>query len=188
MDIQNVVAYVTCFAAVASIFVTLYVFYQQTRADILVYTEHDLDNSTVSVIVENHGGSAAYDVKCSIENIDRMFVLDACKQNKDRGIFNPHGVALLAPRAKRTAMVTAGLVPIKTIRELSSTSFYVNVSYAERNIFRMMKQRKFVQRIEFASLNALYVDSLLSTMSKNHEKIAKQLAKISDALSVSDHR
>ncbi len=166
-------------AAIAAVFVALYVSYQASAPEVVVHIERDDDSCSYYIVVSNYGKGVARNFR--FEYFDFSIVASKFREEA-RKSFLTAGIPLLTPNSNRYTAIAAG----NDVREVKNASCIAKVSYEKQRWF--CKWRPKVIRDEFqldyvAYKGALYTESELHKIRHEMVIISKNLGEINRKLS-----
>jgi hypothetical protein len=119
-----IVSAVSCIAAVAAVIVALRSIYESKLPDVVVYLEHDRDNSCMNLVIKNFGKGVARNV--SLHGFDYSMA-DPSKVPHLKHTFIERGIPVLVPEASRSTVIQGGA----SMKSHSEDTCNVAVSYVE---------------------------------------------------------
>lgn len=125
MECANfVVSVVSCIAAVAAVIVALRSIYESKLPDVVVYLEHDRDNSCMNLVVKNFGKGIARNI--SMNGFDYSMA-DPGMVQQLKHTFIERGIPVLVPGASRSTVIQGGT----SMKSHSEDACNVTVAYTE---------------------------------------------------------
>lgn len=153
--VQLVVSAVSALAAVASVWVALYISHRSKWPDVVAYLEADLDSGTTDLVVRNIGDSPAYDVRVGF-GVDYTLVQPVFQKGAS-GSFVRTGIPMLVPGSeRRTTVFENGWGS-----EHATDTCEVDVSFGRKGVLGGMRRMSARCVLEYRSYaNAVHRHSL----------------------------
>lgn len=175
VDGSDIAGFIAALAAVAGSIVSLKLYLESKKPDVVAYLECDPDKMAISLVVRNFGNGIAKDVR--VQNLSPSLVKPELRDVAMNG-FVSKGVPMLIPGGSRKTIVCdTGYA--KTLDDEAVES--VSVSYKRKTAFGRWKTEEAGDfDLDFYSfLNAVRAESDIHQMKKSIESIAKSLKAIS---------
>ena len=173
---SNWATVVATIISVVSLWVAIWVNYDAKRPQVIATFEFDSDKNIVYLVVQNLGGSAAYDVR--FFKYDEEIFMDQFRPHVLKS-FVTKGIPILVPGSKRSTIVAGGRI-MDAMQDMSSD---VTVTYRERGLIRKRVEVSEEFTLEYSSFSgALYTDSETKRVRKALEKMEKDIDRLRDDL------
>lgn len=173
---SNWATVVATIISVVSLWVAIWVNYDAKRPQVIATFEFDSDKNIVYLVVQNLGGSAAYDVR--FFKYDEEIFMDQFRPHVLKS-FVTKGIPILVPGSKRSTIVAGGRI-MDAMQDMSSD---VTVTYREHGLIRKRVEVSEEFTLEYSSFSgALYTDSETKRVRKALEKMEKDIDGLRDDL------
>lgn len=175
VDGSDIAGIVAALAAVAGAIVSLKLYLQSKRPDVVAYLEYNPDKMAIALVVRNFGNGIAKDVR--VLNLSPSLVKPEFRDVAMNG-FVSKGIPMLIPGGSRRTIV-CDTDYAKTLDDEAVES--VSVSYKRKTAFGRWKTEEAGDfDLDFYSfLNVIRTESDIHQMKRGIESIAKSLKAIS---------
>jgi hypothetical protein len=176
MDISIASQIASTAAAIAAVFVALYVHHDSKTAQVVAYLEHDRDHGAMLLMVKNFGSGIARDIE--IDGFDCP-----TSDNKLGGYiaksFIFRGIPMLVSGASRSTVIMSG----KDLSEFSDSRNEITLKYCVRSFWgrqKTVEDRCVLDYYSFAG--STYTKSDIHEIAHRLESIAKDQGAMSSSL------
>ena len=174
IGVETLLSFVSAIAAIAAVVVSIVVFADSKKPDIIAYLKFDFDHRALFFIVENVGKGVAKEI--TITGFDTAVVKKELREKFDSS-FVIRGIPMLVPGDKRGAIINCG-----SIEEPDYIDEKISVSYKYKwYIFNKKKTAQF--SLDYYSFfGSLYVRSELREIRSWVERTSRAVKGISRAM------
>lgn len=173
LDVSLVVNIVAAIAAILAVVTALYIHWDSSSPDVLVYLESDVDHGCTSLVIMNFGRKPAYDIEMT--NFDYTFVQSELLA-KAKTSFIAKGIPMLAPNQQRKTIIVENRY---ASNHFFDTCVQGKITFKKKSFIGKRKIQSSYTLDYYSFANSLYVDSDIHQAKNALQSIGDSLAEIS---------